>query len=227
MPPRLANPRATSAAELKAHIEAERAGAAFLVFRDEHGEQIIFALPDGDGRVVVGRGPSADITLGWDERVSRIHAELERIADRWSLVDDGLSLNGSYANGTHVRGRRLLHDGDRLELGGTTILFRDPAEADARSTAPAEDRHVGALLSDLQRQTLMVLCRPYKDRTAFVTPASNEQIAAELFLSVDAVKKHLRVLFEKFGVADLPQIEKRTRLVERAFAAGIVSEHDL
>ena len=60
-----------------------------------------------------------------------------------------------------------------------------------------------------------------------MTPAPNEQIATELFLSVDAVKKHLRVLFEKFGVAELPQIEKRTRLVERAFAAGIVTEHDL
>jgi DNA-binding CsgD family transcriptional regulator len=227
MPQRLANPRATSAAELKAHIEAERGGAPFLVFREEHGNQIIVPLPDSDGRVVVGRGPSADITLSWDERVSRIHAALERIADRWSLIDDGLSMNGSYANGALVRGRRVLHDGDRLKLGNTPILFRDPAEADARSTAAASEHQVGALLSDLQRQTLIALCRPYKDRTAFVTPATNEQIAAELFLSVDAVKKHLRVLFEKLGVAELPQIEKRTRLVERAFAAGIVSEHDL
>ena len=227
MPQPVVHPRATSAAELKAHIEAERAGAAFLVYREQHGEQVIVPLPDRDARIVLGRGASADVTLGWDERVSRVHAELERIADRWSLVDDGLSLNGSYANGAPIRGRRLLHDGDRLELGDTTILFRDPAEADVRSTVAASERHVGAQLSDLQRQTLIALCRPYKDRTAFVTPAPNEQIATELFLSVDAVKKHLRVLFEKFGVAELPQIEKRTRLVERAFAAGIVTEHDL
>ena len=227
MPQPVADPRATSAVELKAHIEAERAGAAFLVYREQRGEQVIVPLPDGDARVVLGRGASTDVTLGWDERVSRVHAELERIADRWFLADDGLSLNGSYANGAPIRGRRLLHDGDRLELGDTTILFRDPAEADARSTAAASERHVGAQLSDLQRQTLIALCRPYRDRTAFVTPAPNEQIAAELFLSVDAVKKHLRVLFEKFGVAELPQIEKRTRLVERAFAAGIVTEHDL
>ena len=213
MSPRLANPRATTAVELKAQIDAERAGMPFLVFRDEDGGQVIFRL--------------SDIALGWDERVSRIHAELERIADRWSLVDDGLSLNGSYANGTIVHGRRVLHDGDRIELGGTVILFRDPAEADARSTAAASERRIGALLSELQRATLLALCRPYKDHTAFVTPATNEQIAAELYLSVDAVKKHLRVLFEKFGVADLPQYEKRTRLVERAFASGFLSEHDL
>ena len=227
MSPRLANPRANTAVELKAQIDAERAGMAFLVFRDEDGGQVIFRLSSEDGRIVLGRGPATDIALGWDERVSRIHAELERIADRWSLVDDGLSLNGSYANGTIVHGRRVLHDGDRIELGATVILFRDPAEADARSTAAASERRIGALLSELQRATLLALCRPYKDHTAFVTPATNEQIAAELYLSVDAVKKHLRVLFEKFGVADLPQYEKRTRLVERAFASGFLSEHDL
>jgi hypothetical protein len=43
---------------------------------------------------------------------------------------------------------------------------------------------------------------------------------------VDAVKKHLRTLFQKFGVAHLPQNEKRARLVERAFAGGFISEHD-
>jgi hypothetical protein len=44
---------------------------------------------------------------------------------------------------------------------------------------------------------------------------------------VDAVKKHLRALFEKFGVAHLPQNEKRARLVERAFAGGFISEREL
>jgi hypothetical protein len=41
------------------------------------------------------------------------------------------------------------------------------------------------------------------------------------------VKKHLRALFEKFGVAHLPQNEKRARLVERAFAGGFISEGEL
>ena len=49
----------------------------------------------------------------------------------------------------------------------------------------------------------------------------------ELFLSVEAVKTHLRVLFGKFGVEDLPQNQKRARLVERAFQTGIVNERDL
>ena len=70
------------------------------------------------------------------------------------------------------------------------------------------------------------LCRPFRDSAAFVTPPTNEHIAGELYLSVDAVKKHMRALFEKFGVQHLPQNEKRARLVERAFAGGFISEQD-
>jgi hypothetical protein len=120
-----------------------------------------------------------------------------------------------------------LHDGDTLRLGGTVLVFRNPAEAESSATAPAADVRHTVKLSEAQRRVLIALCRPFKSSTAFVTPATNEQIAKELFLSVDAVKKHMRGLFEKFGVAHLPQNEKRARLVERAFAAGFVSEHDL
>lgn len=220
-------PRAVTAVELKEHIEAERTGIPFLVFRDAQGRQTILALADRGERITLGRSPSAGVALSWDAQVSRVHAELHKVGEEWTVVDDGLSLNGSFANGTIVRGRRRLHDGDRLQLGNTVLLFRDPREADARSTAAAGNQERAVTLSDLQRQALIALCRPFKTSTAFVIPATNEQIAAELFLSVDAVKKHMRTLFEKFGVAHLPQYEKRARLVERAFAGGFVSEHDL
>ena len=222
-----ASPRAASGAELKAHIDAERAGLPFIVFRDDERRQIIFVLAGRADRVVLGRGPSADIRLGWDEQISRVHAEICHVGGEWTLVDDGLSLNGSLVNGKTVRGRRRLHDGDTVRLGNTLLLFRDPGEADVRSTTPAEEREQIVALSELQQQVLVALCRPFKDSTSFVTPATNEQIASEVFLSVDAVKKHMRALFEKFGVAELPQYEKRSRLVERAFAAGFVSELEL
>jgi hypothetical protein len=82
-------------------------------------------------------------------------------------------------------------------------------------------------LTPAQRRVLLSLCQPFRDSVAFVTPPTNEHIAGELFLSVDAVKKHMRALFEKFGVQHLPQNEKRARLVERAFAGGFISEQDI
>jgi DNA-binding NarL/FixJ family response regulator len=167
------------------------------------------------------------VALTWDSEVSRAHAELVRVGAEWTLVDDGLSLNGSFVNSQLVRSRRRLHDGDTIRVGDTVILFRNPQEADAASTMPKGDAAPAASLSEAQRRVLVALCRPFKESTAFVTPATNDQIAAELYLSVDAVKKHMRALFEKFGVADLPQNEKRARLVERAFAAGLISDHDL
>ncbi|MDV3205758.1 MAG: LuxR C-terminal-related transcriptional regulator, partial [Rhodococcus ruber] len=57
--------------------------------------------------------------------------------------------------------------------------------------------------------------------------ASNQDIASELFLSVDAVKTHLRALFAKFGVEDLPQNQKRVRLAELALHSGVITERDL
>ena len=54
-----AGPKATIAVELKAQIEAERAGGAFLVHRDGEGEQRIVTL--GDEPVWVGRRDSVGL----------------------------------------------------------------------------------------------------------------------------------------------------------------------
>ena len=104
---------------------------------------------------------------------------------------------------------------------------RDPAGADLSVTRAGGSAVRPPVLSEAQRRVLLALCRPYKTAGAFVSPATNSQIAAELYLSVDAVKTHMRVLFDKFGVDDLPQGQKRAKLVERAFQTGLVSERDL
>jgi DNA-binding NarL/FixJ family response regulator len=71
----------------------------------------------------------------------------------------------------------------------------------------------------------VALCRPLNDASSAV-PATNRQIAEEVFLSVDAVKAHLRILFERFGLGGLPQNEKRARLAQAALAAGAVTPRD-
>ena len=221
-------PKAATAGELKAQLEAERAGAPFLVYRNEAGEQRILTLGEvASESLWIGRRQGCDLCLGWDSEVSGLHAGLERAGGEWTLADDGLSRNGSYVNGERVRGRRLLRDGDMLRFGGSVILYRSPVEGGRDSTVAATDLLTTANLSDSQRRVLLALCRPYKDSSAFATPATNQQIAEELVLSVDAVKTHLRALFAKFGVEELPQNRKRTALVERALQSGLISEREL
>lgn len=80
-------------------------------------------------------------------------------------------------------------------------------------------------LTDAQRRVLVALCRPYRDGS-FATSATNQQIAAEIFLSVDAVKMHLRSLFAKFQLSELAQNQKRAKLAEQALQFGVISPRD-
>lgn len=220
-------PHAATAMELKAQIEAERKGLPFLIFRNGSGHHQLFVLDEQEDHVTVGRRSSANVALDWDGEVSRLHAELVRKGVEWTLMDDGLSLNGSFVNGQPVRGHRRLRDGDAIRVGATVMVFRNPRDQESHATKPSSDLLRVVSLTDAQRRVLVSLCRPFKDSAVFVTPPTNEHIAGELFLSTDAVKKHLRGLFEKFGVEHLPQNEKRARLVERAFAGGFISEGEL
>lgn len=217
----------TSAPELKAQIEAERGGRPFLVFRDGDGEQQIVVVEEGTTELWIGRGESADVRLDWDGEVSALHAQIEVVRDECTLLDDGLSRNGSYVGEQRVDGRRRLCDGDTLRFGRTTILFRRPGEGAPEATVAASQVPTAATISPGQRRVLLALCRPFKDESPFATPATNQAIAEELHLGVDAVKTHMRALFEKLEVGDLPQNRKRVALVERALQSGAVNRREL
>ena len=73
---------------------------------------------------------------------------------------------------------------------------------------------------------LVALCRPFKV-AGYASPAGNRQIADELIVSVDAVKARLKELFHAFGIADLPQNEKRAALAIEALRRGVVTRRDL
>ena len=221
-------PHTATPEELQARIEAERAGAPFLVLRDGEGAQRILPLADdGPGRLSIGRNASNDVSVPWDEEVSRLHAELERIGGEWTISDDGLSRNGTFVNGSRIGGRVRLRDGDVIRAGATAIAYRRPSAAELSSpTHVGEPRVSRDDLPATQRQVLVALARPFR-HSEFAAPASNGQIAEELHLSVDAVKAHLRMLFQRFGIEDLPPNQKRSRLVAEALQSGIVSQREL
>jgi DNA-binding MarR family transcriptional regulator len=215
-----------SPAELRERIEAERRGRPFLVFRDDDSEQQILDLERHGERLSVGRGLTNELSLPWDTEVSRLHAELECIGGEWTVSDDGLSRNGTYVNGQRISGRHRLRDGDLLRVGQTSIAYRRPATEDSQPTQIAGERLTLGDLPPTQRQVLVALARPYK-HNEFAIPATNQDIAGELHLSVDAVKSHLRSLFQRFGIEHLPQNQKRSRLVAEALQSGLISTRDL
>ena len=216
---------AHTAVELREVILAERAGRPFVTWRASDGGQQIRILDGDTWRITIGRDPGADIALDWDPEVSRAHAVLELIGTGWVLIDEGLSRNGSFVNGERVIGRRRLADGDHICVGRTEMTYRGPAHHGSAPTVPVADAAPALSLSPMQRRVLVALCRPVHESEA-ATPATNQQIADEVHLTVAAVKAHLRVLFERYGLSDLPQNEKRARLVMNALVSGVIAPRD-
>jgi pSer/pThr/pTyr-binding forkhead associated (FHA) protein len=211
--------------DLKARIEAERTGVPFLLWRDGDGAQRILMLSGEKQRVTIGRREHNDVSLAWDTEVSREHAILETVGATWTLIDDG-SRNGSFVNSGRVHGRHKLHHRDRMCFGTTPVAFLAPDEGhESVSTARAPDERAGIPVTGVKREVLIALVRPVFEQTS-ATPATNPQIAAEVHRSVDAVKAHLRELFEQFGLGELAQNEKRSRLVAIALSQGVLRPQD-
>ena len=213
-----------SPSELQQLLRATRNGVPFVFFRD--GELVLRTVDLSGEQMVIGRAPGSELEIAWDPRVSGVHAHLEQRGRQWVIEDDGLSRNGTFVNGERLRGQRTLRDADLIQVGDTVIAVRDPLPGEVAATISVQTVPAPPV-SDAQRRVLVALCRPFRDDERFATPATNQEIATELVLSLDAIKSHMRVLFARFGVEDLPPNEKRTRLAERALAGGAVRPEDL
>jgi pSer/pThr/pTyr-binding forkhead associated (FHA) protein len=74
-----------------------------------------------DDAVTVGRHPESNIFLD-DITVSRRHSVIERDGDGFRIRDVG-SLNGTYVNHDRVD-HKPLHDGDEIQVGRFVLIFR-------------------------------------------------------------------------------------------------------
>lgn len=219
-------PHRAAPEELRARLMAERAGTPFLVWRDGDGAQRLHALDAGE-RVTLGRRAENTVALEWDGEVSRLHAVVEHVAGEWTIVDDGLSQNGTFVAGTRLAGRHRLGDGDLVRVGRTVVAYVDPRRGASAATNIAGDPIAMLELTTMQKRVLVALCRPFAGASTFASAATNQQIADELHLSIDGVKTHLRALFRKLAVPDVGHNQKRLELARRALEAGIVGERDL
>ena len=82
-----------------------------------------------------------------------------------------------------------------IRFGSTTVYYRDPADTSGE-TAPAAGSTPAAEVTPAQHRVLVALCRPLLDpRGQGAAPQSNREIAAELTISVEAIRSHLKQLF--------------------------------
>jgi hypothetical protein len=214
-----------SAVEQVALLAAERDRNAFLAYRDGLGDLRLIPIEDRT-RVTIGRTADNDVVLDADPQVSRAHATVERSGGGWAVVDDGMSRNGSFVNGERVHRHQRLADDDVLRVGNTTILFRCPTPPIGDSTVAGSGASA-ARLTEAERRVLVALCRPLLGPGLVATPASNREIAEQLFLSLSGVKMHIRSLFLKLDVDDLPQNRKRAELARCALQSGLVRTQDV
>jgi hypothetical protein len=77
------------------------------------------AFPLGQ-EITVGRDPACTITIDGDTFVSSLHLRIYDVEGQ-AMVEDMGSTNGSFHNGTPLTGARLLHPGDRVQVGYTVL----------------------------------------------------------------------------------------------------------
>jgi hypothetical protein len=205
--------------------DANRTETAWLTYPHDGTDKMVVLSPDTSS-VTVGRSPDVDVPLTADPEASRLHAALERIGTHWTITDQGMSTNGTFVNGWRLAGRRRLFSGDLIRIGMTTLQFHDHAGSSAE-TMDAEERAKSGSVTAAQRAVLIALCSPYRDNAQFATPATNEEIAQQLGVNIETIKRHLQALFATFSIDDLAQNQKRKRLVQRAMNSGIVDRHSL
>jgi pSer/pThr/pTyr-binding forkhead associated (FHA) protein len=213
--------RSLNLRELRDRREAERRGRPYVVFADSEGERRFIVLGDEAQSAKIGRKPDSQIALTWDRRASKDHAILERLADRWMIQDLGAK-NGTWINGERLgQERRPLSDGDRIRAGGTVILFISDPSSDFDQTLAEESRPDLRQLTAAQTRVLRALCEPSLRSGSFVGAATNKEVASELTLTEDAVKKHLSDIYAAVGVSGLPQNRKRNEMVRLALESGL------
>jgi diguanylate cyclase (GGDEF)-like protein len=96
--------------------KVERAGQAYLIILSGSCVGQVHDLRDG---AVIGRTVDSDIVIP-DDHISRRHAQVHLKQDAVHITDLE-SRNGTFLNGQPIQ-QAELKDGDRVHLGGTTVL---------------------------------------------------------------------------------------------------------
>lgn len=114
------------------HERGRRDATAWLV---DAADGTSWPLREGPTEASLGREPTADLWVD-DPNVSRRHATLRRHGAAYVLADHG-SRNGTFVNDRRIQADTPLTDGDRVRVGETTFVFRQPAPTARRQPPPS------------------------------------------------------------------------------------------
>jgi len=100
----------------------------------------------------IGRAAENDIVIR-DPRASRQHACIRR-QGQYLLLEDLGSANGTFLNGERVLAPVKVWDGDRIAVGGVTLIFHDPGATLGESPFPELEVNVAAGLVRVDRRLI-------------------------------------------------------------------------
>ncbi|GHT06056.1 hypothetical protein FACS1894139_11050 [Planctomycetales bacterium] len=153
----------------------------------------------GKQRLRIGRDPSCQIQI-LDKNISRQHAEVFRVGEM-CFIRDLNSRNGLSVNDCRAK-EELLRDGDKIQIGATTLIFSDrgaPEFADDEKDTDdlsavslnLEDLNDPATLTDIATRRLRFLCRlgdaladdeNLEELSEQILPLVGEQFAAATYV---------------------------------------------
>lgn len=102
---------------IRAVVEAHQLHAYLIVLA---GTNVGAVYRLDDREITLGRSKKAGITLD-DTNISRAHASLTLLGQDEVLLKDLGSTNGTFVGDERISSK-VLHDGDRFQLGSTTLL---------------------------------------------------------------------------------------------------------
>lgn len=156
---------------------------ASLLLRDPVGEGSRLSIT-GD-TLLIGRNDDNDLVLR-SPRVSRYHARIFW-KDAEYRLEDLASTNGTWHNGARVTQSAPLKHGDTVQVGDVVLVYEVEGAQTLNMTTPAAKRPDS--LTRRETEVLDLIARGL----------SNQEIAADLVLSVRTVERHVSSIYAKIG----------------------------
>jgi adenylate cyclase len=167
---------------------------AFLSFSTNAGRE---RVPCGSV-TTIGRDRNNQIVFS-DLRVSRNHAMVRQLgAADYYLIDSGSS-NGSWLNDRRITTPTLLHDGDRILIGGTELVFEQASPT--TDTASAESLQATVVMDHPLIGEITILVADIRGFTSISERLTIQQLTRVMnqwFHSVSDIIEHHRGVVDKF-----------------------------